>query len=165
MKRNEQIRNLTLDDVKQINDIRNYYIENTDFIFRNEKKSFEEDLKYFEEILDKGYPAIVLADGDNILGFANLSPFRSTDGYDKTAELSIYLKDDIHNTGFGTLLLEEIEKLAINKYHLILSVISSTNTKSISFHEKNEYSVAGVLKESGFINNKYIDVTIMQKFI
>lgn len=165
MKINPQIRNLTLDDVKQINDIRNYYIENTDFIFRNEKKSFEEDLKYFKEILDKDYPAIVLVDGDTILGFSNLSPFRSTDGYDKTAELSIYLKNDMDSRGYGTLLLREIEKLAINKYHLILSVISSTNTKSISFHEKNEYSIAGVLKESGFISNKYIDVTIMQKII
>ncbi len=158
-----QIRKLVLADVKEVNAIRNYYISNTNYIFRRCEKDYQSDIDFFEELLDKNYPVVVAVDDTTIVGFAYLYPFRSLDGYDRTMELSIYLEKDCKQNGIGSKLLEEIEKLSIDKYHAIISVITSDNTGSIDFHYKKGFELVGEMKEVGFVNNKYLNATFMQK--
>ncbi len=157
------IRKLTLDDVKVVNNIRNYYISNTNYIFRRCEKDYQSDLDFFNEVLEKDYPVVVATENDNIIGFAYLYPFRSLDGYDRTMELSIYLDKDSKQNGIGSKILAEIEKLSIGKYHVIISVITSDNQGSIDFHLKKGFELVGTMKEVGFVNNKYLDATFMQK--
>ncbi len=158
-----EIRKVELDDVLEINNIRNYYINNTDYIFRREQRKYDEEAKFFKEVLEKDYPCLVYEEDNQILGFAYLSPFRVLDGYDRTMELSIFLKPNIQRNGIGSSILKEIENLSKDKYHCLVSVITRTNERSISFHKKNGFEIVGQMKEVGFINKKYIDIVIMQK--
>ncbi len=159
------VRTLKLEDVLEVNKIRNYYISNTNYIFRRSEKDYESDVSFFKEVLENNYPCVVYEENGEIIGFAYLSPFRALDGYDKTMELSIYLKPSNDKKGLGTIILEEIENLSKNKYHVIVSVITSDNLNSILFHEKRGFKIMGELKEVGFVNNKYLDATFMQKIL
>lgn len=161
-----KFRNLELSDVLEINTIRNHYIETTNYIFRRAKKDYGDDLEFFEDTLEKDYPCIVCIDDFDVLqGFAYVSPFREIDGYDRTMELSIYLKSGLENKGLGSELLHELEKLCEGRFHCLVSVITSDNKNSIKFHKKNGFSKVGELKESGFMKNQYVDVTFMQKIL
>lgn len=161
-----EFRKLNLSDVLEINTIRNYYIKSTNYIFRRSKKSYGEDLEFFQNVIEKNYPCVVYIDDNSILqGFAYLYPFREIDGYDRTMELSIYLKNGIENKGVGSALLTEIEELCKNRFHCLVSVITSENKASIKFHKKNGFNKVGELKECGFMQNEYIDVTFMQKIL
>lgn len=160
-----EIKQINLSDVKEINEIRNYYILNTNYIFRKSAKSFDDDYAFFEEIINKEYPAVVALENGEILGFAYLYPFRSLDGYDKTMELSIYVKPNLSKKGIGSDLLNQIFKKSNDKYHVIISVITSSNENSIKFHKKHGFYTTGELKEVGFLNNEFLDVTFMQKII
>ncbi len=160
-----QIRQLKLDDVLEVNKIRNFYISNTNYIFRRSEKGYQDDYAFFEEVLEKDYPCVTLEVENEVLGFAYLYPFRALDGYDKTMELSIYLKPNIEKKGYGKLILEEIEKLSKDKYHVIVSVITSDNFNSIDFHKKRGFEIMGELKEVGFVNGTYLDATFMQKIL
>lgn len=160
-----EIRKTILSDVKDINDIRNYYIENTVYVFRNSKKSYEDDYSFFEDIIKNDYPSVTLIENEEVIGFSYVAPFRPIDGYIKTMELSIYLKEGYGKNGYGKKMLEEIETLSKGRYHVLISVISKVNENSISFHKKNGFSVAGEFKEIGFLKNTYLDVTFMQKIL
>lgn len=159
------ISKLNINDVLEVNKIRNYYITNSNYIFRRCEKSLNDDVLFFEEVLSKDYPCIVLKNANELLGFAYLYPFRALDGYDKTMELSIYLKPNCNGIGLGSLLLDNIEQLSKTKYHSLISVITSDNTSSIKFHENRGFKTVGVMKEAGYVNNQYLDATFMQKIL
>lgn len=161
-----KFRKLDLNDVLEVNTIRNYYIKTTNYIFRTTTKDYGDDLEFFEDMIARDYPCVVCIDEFDILqGFAYVSPFRSIDGYDKTVELSIYLKSELAHKGIGSALLSEVEKLCEDKFHCLVSVITSENKNSIKFHKKNGFNKVGELKECGFMKNQYIDVTFMQKIL
>ncbi len=159
------IRNIEMEDVLQINAIRNYYISTTNYIFRRSTKTYESDLEFFEMQKKDALPSITCVEGGEVLGFAYLSPLRGLDGYDRTMELSIYVKEGVHKKGIGNMLMQKIEDLSKDKYHTIVSLITSDNFGSIEFHKKNGYIITGELKESGYVNGKYLDVTFMQKIL
>ncbi len=152
--------------VEEINKIRNYYIANTNYIFSRGLRDINWEYEFFRLQSQNGFPSILCVDdNETVLGFAYLSPFRALDGYDRTMELTIYVKNDIHKQGIGNALYAEIERLSIGKYHTIVSVITSDNKGSIEFHKKHGYIITGELKESGYVNGKYLDATFMQKFL
>ncbi len=160
-----KIRKLTLEDIKPVNKIRNHYISTTKNICRSCKKSLEDDIDFFTEILNNDYPVVVCDIDGDIVGFAYLSPFRNTDGYDKTMELSIYLSPNYVSKGLGTMLLKEIEAMSKEKYHVIVSVITSSNEDSIKFHLKNDFNIFGEMKDACYLDGNYFDITFMQKLI
>ncbi len=159
------IKKLELSDVKIVNEIRNYYIENTNYIFRRHKKTYDEDYEFFSECLNKNYPVHVVEENKEIIGFAYLYPFRSLDGYDKTFELSIYVKPNLKQKGIGSILLQQIESTSKDICHTIISVITSDNLNSIRFHEKNGFTTIGTMRECGSINGMFLDATFMQKLL
>ncbi len=160
-----KITTLTINDVKEINKIRNYYISNSNYIFRRSEKKLDEDIAFFSNCLKNGYPCIVAKNNEKIIGFAYLSPFRNIDGYDRTMELSIYTLPNETQKGLGSKLLDRIETLSSNKYHTIISVITSDNENSISFHKKHNFVEIGTMKECGYLNGTYLDATFMQKIL
>ena len=77
-----------------------------------------------------------------------------------------FIHPDYTGQGIGTLALEKLEveakKRGIKK---LLADISSENTSSIKFHEKNGFVEFGQLKDIGKKFNKYFSVVYMGKEI
>ena len=54
------------------------------------------------------HPAVVAVDGDQILGFGSLSPYKDRAAYSTTVEDSVYVHRDWRGKGVGRLILEPL---------------------------------------------------------
>lgn len=153
------------EDIVQCLIIYNYYIENTCFTLEEEKLSIEEFAKRVNRIKEK-YPYIVIKENNKVLGYAYLDVFNSRSAYKITADLSIYIDHNCIHQHLGNISLNEIEKEA-KKYNIknIVSIITSNNTDSISFHEKHGFVLEGHLNDVANKFNKSLGIYYFRKSI
>ena len=63
----------------------------------------------------------------------------------------------------GHLLMEELIKIAkVQKLHTMIAVIDSENQSSVKFHEKYGFKTVGIIKESGYKFDRWLDSVFMQ---
>ncbi|ASW43288.1 GNAT family N-acetyltransferase [Clostridium isatidis] len=159
------IRLVKLTDAKDIVDIYNYYILNTNITFEEEELTIKEMEKRIREKTKK-YPWLVYEEDKKVLGYAYLSQWKERSSYRYSCEASIYLHKDYKGKGLGTKLYEELLKLAkeINM-HIIISGITIPNEASIKLHERLGFEKVAEFKEVGFKNNSWLNVGYWQKKI
>ncbi len=160
------IENAKESHLKEINEITNYSIINTNFNFNFEPKTLEDTKKWYNEHIEKDFPILVCLIDSQVVGWASLSTFRDYRGYDKTVEVSLYVKNEFKRKGIGSLLLKKIEDEAKKRdYHAIVSAITGGNEASINLHKKFGYEVKCTFEEIGFKNNTFLDVVFLYKII
>lgn len=160
------IKNASENHLNEINEITNYSIINTNFNFNFEPKTLEDTKKWYYEHMEKNFPIIVCLIDDKVVGWASLSTFRDYRGYDKTVEVSLYVKNNYKRMGIGSLLLQKIEEEARNrKFNSIISVITGGNDASINLHKKFGYEIKGTFEKIGFKNNDFLDVLFLYKIL
>jgi phosphinothricin acetyltransferase len=119
------------------------------------------------DVLSKGLPYLVAADGEQVLGFAYCNWFKPRPAYRFSAEDSIYISPDAQGRGLGRALLAELsahaEKAGVRK--LIAVIGDSANTGSIGLHLSVGFSHVGILKSCGWKFNQWLDVVMMEKTI
>lgn len=138
-----KVRQAEVDDAEEILEIYKPYVENTAVTFEYTPPSLEEMENRIIERKGK-YPFLVLENDDRILGYAYLSPFKERDAYNWSAETSIYLRLNQRGRGFGTILLEALEKEARKMNLLSLDACIAIprgktehlTDQSMKFHEK-----------------------------
>ena len=152
-----------LKDIQSITDIYNQAILETVATFDVNKKTIEEQKKWFKNHGKKN-PILVLILKRNIIGFASLSKYSTRCAYSDTAELSLYIKEKYQGKGYGKKLMESIiregKKVSL---HVILSRITEGNEKSVHLHECFDFEYVGKMKEVGFKFGKLLDVYLMQR--
>lgn len=86
----------------------------------------------------------------------------------RTAEVGLYLGNRLHRgKGYATeahSLLEEFAISYLNLRKLRLEVVNN-NSKAVSLWEKLGFETIGKLSDERYINGKYYDLLIMEKFI
>lgn len=155
-------------DIAGINRILNDVITNHNYNVSHNTKTMDDTRKWFDQHRDSSRYIILSATcGDRFVGWASLSPFRASEGYNTTAELSVYIDNEYRGKGIGNILMTEIEKYAAQsrQIHCIMSVITADNTPSIELHRKYGYKTEGVFKEIAYKNGQYIDIVMMTKLI
>ena len=112
------------------------------------------------------YAVIVAVDGDTVLGWASLSPFRAKAAYQYTAENSVYVRDDLRGNGIGRLLLARlVEVAAENGFHSVIARIAGDNPVSVRLHERYGFRTVGVEREVGHKFGRWLDVVVMQVMV
>ena len=161
-----QIRPFTFDDTQSILDIINFNILNTTAVYDYEARTFDQQKTILQDKLAKGFPFIVAVVEKKVVGFGTYGDFRFKKAYQFTVEHSVYIDENFHGFGIGRLLLQELIDLAYKqKIHTMIAVIDSENQGSVVFHEKFGFETVGVIKESGFKFNKWLDSIIMQRIL
>lgn len=144
------IRKIEQKDIRSVLNIYNWYIENTTYTFETKRLNFAQFRDRIKEITEH-YPWIVLEEDSIILGYAYLAPFNPRTAYQWTADLSLYLHPDFRHHGYGSMLYEEIEKLAVEQGLVsIVSIVTEKNTASQAFHQKHGFQESGFLKHVGY---------------
>lgn len=162
------IRTTTLSDLSDINKILNNVIESSDSYLTNKLKTIDDTRRWFDEHQNSDYYTILsTVINEQVVGWVCLSPFRNIDGYNITAELSVYVDPAFHRRGIAQQMMLAIENFALaqKKLHTIISLITANNKASINLHEKMGYTIAGTLKEVAVKNNKLADVVLMAKHL
>ena len=158
-----QIRIAQASDIEQFAEIVNYYIENTAVNFHEDLQS-EEDWEATWEVLRERYPFVV-ADKDGVLGgIAYASPWKMRAAYDWTCEITVYVRAGHERQGIGRALTSLIIDLLDQQgYRAIVAVIALPNEASVALHKILGFEHAGTLKELGFKNDEWRDVSFWQR--
>jgi phosphinothricin acetyltransferase len=126
-------------------------------------RSYEQQKIILEEKINKNFPVIVAELDGIIVGFGMYSEFRFREAYQFTVEHSVYVSDDYRGKSIGKQLLQELMCLAKKqKIHTMIGVIDSENQGSVTFHEKFGFKTVGVIKESGYKFDRWLDSVLMQ---
>ena len=150
-------------DLNAILEIVNYNILNTTSIYDYEPRTLAQQKAIFEEKVSADFPLLVIEIENKIAGFGTYGTFRFKEGYKFTVEHSVYVSINHQGKGLGKLLLAELIELAKKqKLHTMIAVIDSENQNSVEFHKQFGFETVGIMKESGFKFNKWLDTVFMQ---
>ena len=116
-------------------------------------------------VVAHGLPYLVAEDSGCVLGYAYAAPFRARAAYRYTVEDSIYVAPHVQRRGVGHALLsavlEHCEAMGLRQ---VLAVIGdSENGGSIGLHRALGFEPAGVGKDVGFKQGRWVDIVWMQK--
>jgi L-amino acid N-acyltransferase YncA len=161
------VRSARIEDLEAILAIVNDAILNTTAIYDYDVRTLNEQISWFQEKKEQNFPVIVATDeNDNVVGFGTYGTFRMKIGFKFTVEHSVYVKEGFAGNGIGKAILLELINLAkAQKLHVMVGCIDAENTGSIEFHEKFGFKKAGILKESGYKFDKWLDLQFVQLII
>ncbi|HEX8639512.1 MAG TPA: arsinothricin resistance N-acetyltransferase ArsN1 family B [Pyrinomonadaceae bacterium] len=152
------IQQVKLSDASQIAEIYNYYIENTHHTFETEAIDESEMRSRINEIIEK-YPYYVGKENGEIIGYAYAAPYKSRCAYRSSAEVSVYVKNDVQQKGIGTRLYEKLmTELLQTDVHAVIAGIALPNDASVRLHEKFGFEKVAHFREVGWKFGHWIDV-------
>lgn len=160
---NFTVREAKVNDLEGILEIVNYNILNTTSIYDYEPRTLAQQIAIFEEKTTNNFPLLVVEIDQEIAGFGTFGTFRFKEGYKFTVEHSVYVSVKHQGKGLGKLLLSQlIETAKKQKRHTMIAVIDAENQNSVTFHKQFGFETVGLMKESAFKFNKWLDTVFMQ---
>jgi len=112
---------------------------------------------------DLGYPVLVAAEDDRVLGYATFGDWRAFDGYRHTVEHSVYVHADARGRGLGrTLMVALIDEARRLGKHVMVAGIDASNTGSIQLHERLGFTSVGLLPQVGMKFGRWLDLAFLQ---
>ncbi|MCR4741671.1 MAG: GNAT family N-acetyltransferase [Treponema sp.] len=167
------VRPVKLDDACDLLKIYSPYVENTAVSFEYETPGLEEFKERIKNITQK-FPYLVLCKDNEILGYTYASTFHARAAYNHSVELSIYIRKDCHNCGYGRILYNKLEEELKKKGFLVMYVCIAASSRnpdknltdaSIKFHEKMGFNNAGFFKNCAKKFGCFYNIVYMQKNI
>ena len=157
------IRQYQKSDAVAILDIINYNILNATALYDYTIRTLEQQEAILEAKLLSGFPVIVAENNGEVVGFGMYSEFRFREAYKFTVEHSVYVHQNSQGLGIGKLLLTELIQLAKKQgLHTMIGVIDAENQNSIAFHHQFGFKTVGIIKESGFKFERWLDSVFVQ---
>ena len=112
------------------------------------------------------HPVIVAVDGDEVLAYGSLSPYRDKPAFRSTVEDSVYVKAGRRRAGLGSLVLGELLRLARERgHHAVMARIVADNEGSRRLHARLGFAVVGIERATAFKRGRWHDIAIMQVLI
>lgn len=116
---------------------------------------------------DGFYPWMVATSGAGddaaVVGYAYATRFRERAAYRYVVETSIYLSGSVQRQGVGRLLYEAlVDTLRAQGFTQAIGVIALPNDSSISLHEAVGFRRAGIYREVGYKQGRWVDVGFWQ---
>ena len=158
------IREARASDAASIAGIYNQGIEDRGATFETEPRSCDDIV---EKLADgQRFPMLVAIDGDDVLGWAGLSGYRSRDCYAGIAEFSIYLDRASRGRGIGRQLLTALVGIARERgFWKLVSRIFPFNAASRALCRACGFCEVGVYEKHGRLDGQWLDVVIVERLI
>ena len=157
------IRQYQKSDAAAILSIINYNILNATALYDYTIRSLEQQEAILDSKIQAGFPVIVAENNGEVVGFGMYAEFRFREAYKYTVEHSVYVQQESQGLGIGKLLLTELIQLAKQQgLHTMIGVIDAENQNSIDFHHQFGFKTVGIIKESGFKFNRWLDSVFVQ---
>ena len=158
------VRPATPDDAAAIAAIYRPYVERGTVSFEL-KAPTEHVMRQRMAASDGKYPWLVATavEGGELLGYAYASAFRDRPAYRYTIETTVYLLEGTAGRGNGRQLYDAlIDTARAQGFTHAIGVIALPNDHSIRLHESIGFKRAGVMREVGYKDGRWIDVGFWQ---
>jgi phosphinothricin acetyltransferase len=156
---------LTEKDLPAVKEIYEYYVENSTATFHTGRITLPE----MREIVPIGHPvykSYLIHTNHLICGYCFLSPYKKRQAYDRTAEVTVYLKQEYTGHGIGRLALQRLEEVArLTHIRVLIGIIAADNVQSVSLFIREGYEKCGHFKEVGEKFGRVLDVVAYQKIL
>ena len=160
------IRHGNENDLPAMLDIYNEIILNTTAVWHNEPHTLEMREQWFALKKEQGYPVFVAEDGEGLVGFSTIGPFRPWPGYRFTVENSVYVAAGSRGKGIAKLLIPPLIDAARElKLHAIVAGIEASNEASIALHKKFGFTEVAHFKEIGYKFDRWMDLKFLELII
>jgi phosphinothricin acetyltransferase len=116
-------------------------------------------------ITGAGYPYLVAERDGAVIGYAYVSAYRPRLAYRYSVENSIYVAPGQGGSGVGRALLTALlDRCTADGYRLMVAVIGdSANAASIGLHRALGFEPAGVLRNVGWKQGRWLDSVFMTR--
>ncbi len=161
------VRHSSDDDINSITAIYAHEVLNGLASFEVVPPDADEMAQRRHNIVQAGYPYLVAAQEEKIIGYAYAGPYRTRPAYKNTLENSVYVSSTARRNGVGKMLLTELITLCEQgSWRTIIAIIGDTNnTGSIELHKSLGFRHVGTIEAAGFKLNRWVDSVIMQKML
>eukprot|EP01086_Lenisia_limosa_P014720 TRINITY_DN4591_c0_g1_i1.p1 TRINITY_DN4591_c0_g1~~TRINITY_DN4591_c0_g1_i1.p1 ORF type:complete len:198 (-),score=15.36 TRINITY_DN4591_c0_g1_i1:71-664(-) len=156
--------NATEDHAQSIADIYNYHILNTLVTFETAELSASDifgRIQTIQNSLQLPYIVCVTDEGD-VMGYAYATLFRDRAAYKYSLEESVYVSNDHHRKGVGTVLLNEIIKRCRDLGVKSLMAITGLEPDTHNFHLKMGFEQVGIMKDIGWKMGGWVSRSLYQ---
>ncbi len=144
-------------------EIYNEVIVNTTAVYDYKPHTPAMRKQWWDTKKQQGFPVFVAVDGERVVGFSSIGPFRAWAAYKYSVENSIYVAADQRGKGVGKLLLPPLIEAARQlNMHTILAGIDASNEGSVKLHELFGFKEIAVMKEVGYKFGRWLDLKFMQ---
>jgi L-amino acid N-acyltransferase YncA len=153
------------DDIVQIARIYGHHVLNGLASFEEVAPEPGEMARRRADILARGFPYLVAARGDEVLGYAYCSLYRPRSGYRHSLEDPIYVAPGLERGGIGSKLLAPLidQATALGARQMIAVIGDSVNEGSIRLHARFGFRMIGTIEAVGFKHGRWVDSVLMQR--
>lgn len=161
------IRPSTHNDIPHITAIYAHHVLHGTGTFEVEPPSENDMTQRRADVVSKGLPYLVAAEGGRVLGYAYCNWFKPRPAYRFSAEDSIYIAPEAAGSGLGRALLAELlrqaEQAGVRK--MIAVIGDSANAGSIGVHRSAGFRHVGILEACGWKFERWLDVVLMDRVL
>jgi phosphinothricin acetyltransferase len=154
------IRAVVETDFDAIAAITNHYIATTTIHFAYEPLPVEK----YRSMWTGKHPWFAAEEGGEVVGYAKAGTWRDRAAYDCTAEIGLYVRNDVRGKGHGkalyTALLDELSRRG---FRSAIAGITLPNDASIQLHHAFGFVSVGVVRDAGYKMDQWCDVEFFQK--
>ena len=143
-----------------------HWVRNSVVTFDETPPSLRTYRSRFRHYQKHGFPYLVAeSPRGEILGFAQVQPFRQKSAFRKTVESSIYLGPATTGKGLGTALLAALIDACDNVgIREIIAVIADQGAEaSLALHDKFGFVETGRMQKVGYKFERWVGIILMQK--
>ena len=156
---------ITEDILRALADIMNYYIEHTTVSFHTEKLSAE-DMREKVFFSHPAFQSFTIKQGDRVIGYCAVSPWKKQEAYRHTGEINIYLAPEDTGKGIGNKAIGHLIKHAeANDIQTLIAGLCSENYPSKKLFEKNGFVQCAHFKEVGNKFGRLLDTVYLQRML
>jgi len=163
-----KIRKIKIGDAENLlNLLKKLDAETTFLLYEKDerKRTIEQQRKNIKEQLERGVLTFVLEDNKKLVGYVFGNIF-TANRKKHCMNLAIAILQEYTGKGYGTKLMNTIEKYAINNGITRLELeVSKKNKIAISLYQKIGFEVEGVKRNAFLVNGNFEDEILMAKII
>ena len=159
------VRSSNEEDLPAITAIYRHHVLHGTASFEVEAPTLETMVERWQALVGGGFPYLVAATENDVVGFAYAGPYRLRPAYRFTVENAIYLTPRCIGRGVGRRLLDVlIGECETRGYRQMIAVIGdSANVASVRLHAGCGFTHVGTLRSVGFKHGRWLDSVLMQR--
>ncbi|MFZ9888507.1 MAG: GNAT family N-acetyltransferase [Myxococcota bacterium] len=158
-----QLRRAHDEDVPSICSIYNLEVQTGTATFDTEPVSVEARRRWLAQHDRPAHPVFVVDEAGEVIGFGSLSSWSERRGYDRSAEVSVYVHHAHRGRGVGRLLLQALIEAGAEAGLLgLMARITSDSDASRRLHRSLGFVHSGTLHRIGEKFGRVLDVELHQ---